>query len=241
MSAAALSFENRPHRSLPTLLVVVALHVVLVWALATGLAHRVVQAVVDPMDVQILERPKPPPPPEPEPLLPAPSFAPPPPSFVPPPEVRVKPPPVRPPAITATPAPPPPAPVRIAAPPAPVPAPAPVPVVAAPPAAPPPPAPPVDRSRPARLDVAQCAPPVYPSDARRAEATGTSVILFEVDAQGRVTSSQVLGRAGFSREHRMLDRAAMDALGRCRFEPGRDRQGQPVGGRARVEYVWRLQ
>jgi hypothetical protein len=37
-----------------------------------------------------------------------------------------------------------------------------------------------------------------------------------------------------------MDRAAIAALSQCRFSPGTDARGRPVGGQTTVEYVWRL-
>jgi periplasmic protein TonB len=108
------------------LAVVVGIHVLLGWALASGLAQHVVDAVRKPIDMAIIaETPPPPPPPPPkvEKIVDRPKAATPPPAYVPPPEVT--PPPAPPaPTITATAAVPPAEPV-VAAPPAPVPAPAP--------------------------------------------------------------------------------------------------------------------
>ncbi len=214
------------------LAVVAALHVVLGWALLNGLAQRVVEVVRAPLETRIVQEEKKLPPP-PEPLLPPPRQALPPPSFVPPPEVQVAPPPTPAPVITATPiAPPVPVPVTIAPPPAPVPAPAPPPVAMV--------APPAPVGRPARLEVAGCARPDYPDAAVRVEATGTTKIRFTVDAAGLVSKAEVERPSGASREHRLLDRAAVQALSKCRFTPGTDDQGRAIGGFAVVDYVWKL-
>ncbi len=213
------------------LAVVAALHVVLGWALLNGLAQRVVEVVRAPLETRIvIEEKKLPPPPEP--LLPPPRQAPPPPSFVPPPEVQVAPPPTPAPVITTTTvAPPVPVTVTLAPPPAPAPAP-PAPVVVA--------APPAPLGRPARLEVAGCARPDYPDAAVRVEATGTTKIRFTVDATGTVAKAEVERPSGASREHRLLDRAAVQALSKCRFTPGTDDQGRATGGFAVVDYVWKL-
>lgn len=213
---------------------VVGLHGVLVWTLLQTLGQRWVDLELPPLAVDILKpTPQPPPPPPPTLDVPPPAL-PPPPSYVPLPEIRVRPPPVRPPAITVQRTAPPPAPAVIAAP-APAPAPAPVAAPAAPPSPPP------DLSRPAQLEASQCARPAYPRAALRSEATGTTRIRFRVDAGGRVTDARVLQHSGPSREHRLLDRAAVETLGRCRFSAGLDSRGRPVGGFATVEYVWTLQ
>ena len=207
--------------------VVIALHILLGWALLNGLARKVVEVVKGPIETKIIEDVKPPPPPPPENLPPPPKLAPPPPSFVPPPEVQVA---VQPtaPTITTTTTPPPPAPVVIAPPPRPVAQPAPAPA-------------PVRKPVPARIDVSTCDKPDYPPAAARAEATGTTRIRFVVDAEGKVSKADVEGAAGASREHRLLDRTALEALSKCRFKPGTDEQGKPVGGTTVVEYVWKLE
>jgi protein TonB len=105
------------------LAIVAGLHVLLAWALVSGLATRVVDVVIKPLDVVIVDTP-PPPPPKVEKVLDKPRAATlPPPVHVPPPEVV---PPPAPPdtAIVATAnEPTPPAPVAAPAPPAPAPAP----------------------------------------------------------------------------------------------------------------------
>jgi len=108
------------------LAIVVGIHVLIGWALVSGLATRVVDVVTKPLDVVIVTPPPPPPPPKIEQVLDKPKAAAlPPPVYVPPPEVV---PPAPPPetAIVATATePPPPAPVVAAPPPAPAPAPPP--------------------------------------------------------------------------------------------------------------------
>ncbi len=222
-----------PSRRLAGLSLVVLLHLALGWALVNGLARRVIDIVQAPVQVDLLKEHDRPPLPPPPPPLDVPEYVPPP-SFVPPPEVRVQPPPAPAPVITTTVVPPPAAPVHLE----PAPAVVPAPVAPAPPA---PPRPPPDLSRPARIDVSQCSRPEYPPAARRAEASGTTRLRFRVDASGRVVAAEVLEHSGYSGAHRQLDRAAVDALSGCHFEPGRNRQGQPVGGYATVEYVWRIE
>ena len=108
------------------LAIVAGIHVLFGYALVSGLAQHVVDAVRKPIDMAIIaETPPPPPPPPPriEKVVDRPKAATPPPAYVPPPEVV--PPPAPPaPTITATATVPPPEPV-VAAPPAPAPVPAP--------------------------------------------------------------------------------------------------------------------
>ncbi len=106
----------------------------------------------------------------------------------------------------------------------------------------PPVAPPLHAAaRPARLDAgaASCRP-AYPAAAQRAGATGVSRIRFTVDALGRIASAQILQSSGPTREHRLMDKAAAEALAQCPVAVGTDEAGRPVGGTADVDYVWSL-
>ena len=80
----------------------------------------------------------------------------------------------------------------------------------------------------------------YPGAAARAEATGTTKLRFSIDAEGKVVKAEVLRGSGASREHRLLDRTAVEALSACKFKPGIDENGKAVGAFADVEYVWKL-
>jgi periplasmic protein TonB len=107
--------------------IVVLIHVVAIWALASGLARDIVKKVTGPIDVKVIEeKVKPPPPPE-KVVPPPPDLKAPPPPFVPPPEFQVTAPAPPAPAIQSTQvAPPAVAEIRPAPPPAPA-APAPAP------------------------------------------------------------------------------------------------------------------
>ena len=226
--------QRTPGKHVVGIGIVLAMHVILAWALVTGLAQRMVEVIKAPIETKIIDEVKPPPPPPPENLPPPPKFAPPPPSFVPPPEVNVNPPPTPAPVITTTTVAPPPAPVTIAPPPAPV----------APPAPPAPPAPaPRVAALPAIANVKDCAPQAddYPAAARRAEATGTTRIRFNVGADGKMAGVEIAQSAGPSREHKMLDRMAQSKLSECSFKAGRDEAGKAVGGSFVVDYVWKLE
>lgn len=225
------SQQRRPGKHPVGLIIVAAGHVALGYALVNGLGHKIVEVIKAPIETKIIEEVKPPPPPPPENLPPPPKVALPPPSFVPPPEIQVANPPPAP-AITVTrEAPPPAPPVSIA------PAPAPVPAQALVAPAPPPPK---RQAVAPNINVAACDKPEYPAAALRAEATGTTKIRFTVDATGKVSKAEVEKSAGASREHRLLDRTAVDALSKCPFKPGTDEGGQPVGAVTVVEYVWKM-
>ncbi|HEY9029404.1 MAG TPA: TonB family protein [Burkholderiaceae bacterium] len=86
---------------------------------------------------------------------------------------------------------------------------------------------------------AQCRPE-YPAAAARAGTTGVSRIRFTVDAGGKVSAAQILASSGPTREHRMLDKAAAEALAQCPIVVGTDDMGRPVGTTVDVDYVWTL-
>ncbi len=216
--------QRNPGKHLTGIGIVIVMHLLLGYALVTGLARKVVEVIKAPIETKIIEEVKPPPPPE-TPPPPPPKMALPPPSFVPPPEVQIANPPPAPTITVQTTTPPPAAPVTIAPPPGPV---ASAPAVAA---------------RPAVIDVSTCEKPSYPPAAARAEAKGTTKIRFTVDASGHVDASKttIERSSGMSREHKLLDRAAVEALSKCRFKPGTDAEGRPVGGYSIVDYVWNLE
>ena len=100
---------------------------------------------------------------------------------------------------------------------------------------------PRDTPRAARIDAgaAQCRPD-YPAAAQRAGVTGVTRIRFSVDANGRIAGSAILKASGASRENRMMDKAAAEALAQCPVQVGTDEMGRPVGTTTDVDYVWNL-
>lgn len=164
-----------PSRSATGLVVVVGLHVVLGYALVSGLARDIVKVIKKPLDAAVIQEVKLPPPPPPPPKvvkLEAPKLkTPPPPAYVPPPEVTptVAPPPV---IAAASPTPPP---VPVIAPPAP-PAPA--------PAAPP---------KPVKADMAaSCPTQVRPDVPRGAEGVSGVVRAQAIIRDGAVKEVTIL-------------------------------------------------
>lgn len=221
--------QRNPGKHVVGIGIVFGLHLLLGWAVLSGLAQRMVEVIKAPIETKIIDEVKPPPPPPPENLPPPPKFAPPPPSFVPPPEVNVNPPPMAAPTITTTQVAPPPVAVTIQPPP-----------VVAPPAPPPPPR---QAARPAIANVQACAPTSddYPAAARRSETSGSTKVRFTVDAGGKMAGVEVVKSSGPTREHKMLDRVAVSKLGECVFKAGADENGKPMGGQFDVEYVWKLE
>ena len=104
-----------------------------------------------------------------------------------------------------------------------------------PPAPPAPPAP--VQSIGASVDISSknMNPPKYPPAAARAGIQGTVILIIDVDASGNVTNVSVEK----SSRNRDLDRAAMDAARKWRFNPGK--QGtQSVAGRVRVPVDFKM-
>ena len=81
-----------------------------------------------------------------------------------------------------------------------------------------------------------CATPEYPARAARNGDTGTVRLALLVGADGRVTSSRVSQSSG----SRDLDRAAVQALTLCKFQPAIN-TGQAEAGWASIDYVWKLE
>ncbi len=195
---------------------VVALHAGIIYALATGLGHCVVDIVHPPLDARVIVEAKPLPPVV-EPAKPLPKKAPPPKSYVPPPVVRAAAPP--PAAITAVTTTKPTEPVAAIGTAEPTAAPVAEPVRVA-----------------AALDASgSCRPPQYPSSSRRNGETGAVVLRFLIDTDGAVLDSKVETSSGFER----LDEAALNGLALCHFKPG-SVDGRPERSWARMRYVWKL-
>src|SRR5438105_15194231 len=75
-------------RHMPGIVMVIVMHIVVGYALVTGLARRVVDVIKAPIETKIIEEIKKPPPDTPPP--PPPKLAAPPPPFIPPPEVNIQ-------------------------------------------------------------------------------------------------------------------------------------------------------
>ncbi|HTS55232.1 MAG TPA: energy transducer TonB, partial [Burkholderiales bacterium] len=192
---------------------------VIIYALVSGLARRVVEVVRHPIETKIIEEAKPVAPQVPPPApLPTPKFEVPPPPYIPPPEVRIQqPPPQQTPIVISTP-------VKPAAP-------------TPPPVARPAEAPPHSSVHtPPVIDASRCEKPEYPPAARRFGETGTVVLRILVGVDGSVISSEVQTSSGSKR----LDEAARQGLSLCRFKPGMV-DGKPEQAWSTLRYAWKLQ
>ncbi|MGZ3184807.1 MAG: energy transducer TonB [Telluria sp.] len=211
------SHDKKAGRNWTGIAIVVVLHIIAGYGIATGLGKRMIAKMTQDVETKIIEDQKPPPPKEIPPPPPPPEMKAPPPPFIPPVEVNVQQPPAPSPIAQSTQTAPP---VRDIRP--------------APPAAPASTGPKVANT-PAVVDFNTCAKPEYPKNSQRNEETGTVVLRFLISAEGTVKQSQIEKSSGF----RDLDRAAQSALGRCRFKPGIV-DGHPQESWTSVQYVWTL-
>ena len=108
-------------------------------------------------------------------------------------------------------------------------------IVDAPPAPPSPPAPVESIGASVDISSKNMNPPKYPPAAARAGIQGTVVLVIDVDANGNVTNVSVEK----SSRNRDLDRAAMDAARKWRFNAGQS-GGQKTAGRVRVPVDFKM-
>lgn len=182
--------QRNPRKHLASIALVVLLHGLLLWALQSGLAQKVVKISEVKVVAMLLSENVPPPPAPPKtPPPPPPAAAP-----VPAPTSTI-------PTITVPAAPP-----------------SAAPAVVTPPAPPAPVAPPAPAIRTgATIQAgASCAKPDYPSASRRLEEEGTVTLKFLIGTDGRVLQAEIEKSSGFNR----LDEAARNALSKCQFRPG---------------------
>ena len=82
----------------------------------------------------------------------------------------------------------------------------------------------------------KCPELAYPEVAEREGAQGVTRIRFTVDVQGMAVKPEITNGAGATRAHRVLDRAAVEALVKCEFPTDKTTPGSAMV----VDYVWRL-
>jgi len=186
--------QRNPSRHLVGVGSVILLHILIVWALFTGLARKVVEVVKGPIEVKVIEEQVQKPPPPPEVLPPPPKLAAPPPPFIPPPEINIAPPPTPAPVITA---------VTPEAPPAPQ-----APVIAKVDPTPPPPAPAVQAAAVVCPNYRQIIGSMaYPREARLEGIEGEVNIEFTVASNGSVRDVVIK-----SSSNRVFNRESLRAI-----------------------------
>jgi len=194
----------------PSIMLVVALHIAIGYALVNGLARKVVELVKAPIETKIIEEIKKPPPPD-VPPPPPPKMAAPPPPFIPPPEIQIQQPVIVPPPTITTQSttPPPPGPPPVYVPPAPT-----------------PPATAVRREYKAAYRV----DPVFPRQAQREGISGRVIAHVVVQPSGAVTEVRIIS----ANPPRVFDREVIRALSQWKFNP------EPVGFIGEYEIVFNL-
>ncbi len=207
--------QRDPTRHLVGIGAVVLLHVLVIWALVSGLARKVVEVVKGPIEVKVIEEIIKKPPPPPEVLPPPPKVQAPPPPFIPPPEINIAPPPTPAPTITA---------VTRDAPPAPQ-----APVIQKVPESAPAPAQPAIRSASVACsnyrDVMSSI--VYPREALANGTEGEVVIEFTVGANGQVKDAVIK-----SSSNRVFNRASMAVVSQLSCQSG----GQDIRVQAPISF-----
>lgn len=81
-----------------------------------------------------------------------------------------------------------------------------------------------------------CAKPHYPESSRENEEEGTVTLEFLIGVDGSVLDSRVAKSSG----SRALDRAAREALSLCRFKPATT-DNKPVQSWTQMQYIWKLE
>ncbi len=190
--------QRNPARHLPSVIMVGLLHLLVGYALVSGLARKVVEVIKAPLETKIIEEIKKPLPDTPPP--PPPKLAPPPPPFIPPPEVNIQVP-VQaqqaPTITTVTTTKPPPGPPPKAAPPA-------------------PPAPPAPVVRKNVRPVGEIVRPVFPRQAiRDGIQSGSIVAHLVIRPDGTVSEVRIIK----AKPPRIFDREVIRALSQWRFAP----------------------
>ncbi len=199
----------------PSIMLVVALHIAIGYALVSGLARKVVEVIKAPIETKIIEEIKKPPPPD-VPPPPPPKLAAPPPPFIPPPEINIQQPVVTPPpTISVT--------TNVAPPPGPPP-------VFAPPAPPAPPAPVAAPTVRREFKAAYRVDPVFPRQAQREGISGRVIAHVVVQPSGVVTEVRIIS----AQPPRVFDREVIRALSQWKFNP------EPVGFIGEYEIVFNL-
>jgi protein TonB len=207
-----MAYADQPQSSRRTVAVVlvILLHLLLGYALVTGLAFNVIKKAVTDLKTFDVQEAKPPPPPP-----PPPKNIPPPPVVAPPPLVQTQAPP---PQITIAPTPPPPAPViheNL-----------------------PPPKP--SEATPAKIKGDPSfgiTDEDYPASAQRNGEEGTTAIAYDIGVDGRISNCKVTGSSGSST---LDQTTCQLAERRARYTPAKDAAGNPMASHGSRRIVWRI-
>lgn len=78
-----------------------------------------------------------------------------------------------------------------------------------------------------------CTTPAWPQEARRYEVDGTTVVHFQIGADGNIEDARVARSSSWQ----LLDDAALRSLITCKFKPGLD---QAMRNTYPIQFVWTL-
>lgn len=217
-----MAYANRKQMSsnrTASIIVVAILHVVLGYALVTGLAYNVIKKAATDLKTFNVEEPPPPPEEKPPPPEDQPDTPPPPQVAAPPPLVQMNNP--MPSPIQATPNPPPFVPTPIAR-----------------PAPPSPPAPVKKDAAKARGNLLNLfGDDDYPNSALQNNEQGTTAVVLSIGTDGRVSGCSITSSSGSS----ALDNATCNVLRRrARFTPATDTSGNPTTDTYPQRVTWRV-
>lgn len=215
----AYADQQMSGNKITALIIVALLHVVVGYALVTGLAYSAFKKIKEVTTAVKIDPDKPPPPPPPPP--PKSDLPPPPPIVAPPPPIQLN---FTPPPIQTVQTPPPPAP------------PPPVVAVPAPPAPPPPrfsPKGATPKGRPGEW----ASDNDYPTRALQLQQEGVTGFHLSVGNDGRVTSCEITRSSGSPE----LDKTTCDLMRRrARFNPATDGDGNPTTGSYSSTVRWQI-
>jgi TonB family protein len=91
------------------------------------------------------------------------------------------------------------------------------------------------RSTPPVADLRQCVP-AWPKQSLRNEETGTVIVAFQVDQEGRASDVAVSKSSGFV----ALDTATIAAIRQCEFKPA-TKNGKKVAAATKISFTWTLE
>jgi protein TonB len=84
-----------------------------------------------------------------------------------------------------------------------------------------------------RMDNSSCATPEYRSKWKEDDQQGAVTLAVLVGADGKVRESKVTESSGY----KSLDKASMQALGKCKYQPGL-KEGAAVPAWTKIRYTW---
>jgi hypothetical protein len=91
-----------------------------------------------------------------------------------------------------------------------------------------------------KADLTNCKMPEYPIASQRANVSGNTRLAFHIRANSSVIDGEVMGSAGTTAAHKLLDITALFSLMQCKFEPAQLR-GKSLSAWIEVEYQGRLE